>query len=168
MTTGLPISGSDERRVALGIRHTWRVVAAFALASDDDDGDGDGDGDEGDEERASGGDLDAASKRSDDDPLLLLPGPKRKKRKLVGLARLLSDGSFAAHLSDVVVAPQYRNQGIGRALVAAAVKESRRQPGASSSVVSWARPGRPRLFLQRCGFRVSVAYRVLRYDGDDE
>ena len=43
---------------------------------------------------------------------------------------------------------------------------ARREPGASSSLVSWARPGRQRLFLQRCGFRVSVAYRVLRYEGD--
>ena len=91
---------------------------------------------------------------------------KKKKQKLVGLARLLSDGSFAAHLSDVVVLPSHRQRGIGRALVAAAVDEARWQPGASSSVVSWARPGRPRLFLQRCGFRVSVAYRILRYEGD--
>jgi len=98
--------------------------------------------------------------------LALLPRPRRPRRKLVGLARLLSDGSFAAHLSDVVVRPEFRNRGIGRALVAAAIREGLREPGASSSVVSWARPGRPRLFLQRCGFRVSVAYRVLRYEGD--
>ena len=169
MTTGLPVSGSDKRRVALGIRYTWRVVAAFAFASDDDedDDDGDDDGEEEVEEEESGGSGDrAAAAESSGPPPLLLPGPKRRRRKLVGLARLLGDGSFAAHLSDVVVLPQYRNRGIGRALVAAAVKEARREPGASSSLVSWARPGRQRLFLQRCGFRVSVAYRVLRYEGD--
>ena len=113
----------------------------------------------------------AAAERTDSENLSLLPRPRRKKRKkLVGLARLLSDGSFAAHLSDVVVDPSYRNRGVGRALVAAAGKEALRRDAATgaaaSSVVSWARPGRPRLFLQRCGFRVSVAYRVLRYEGD--
>lgn len=160
LTTGLPICGSDERRVALGIRYTWRVVAA--IADDDEEGGG------GEEERESG-DGDTAAAAAGDTPSLLLPRPRRKRKKLVGLARLLSDGSFAAHLSDVVVDPDYRNRGVGRALVAAALKEAlRRGPAgdAASSVVSWARPGRPRLFLQRCGFRVSVAYRVLRYEGD--
>ena len=141
--------------MALGIRYTWRVVAAFAH-----------DGEEGGDERGGRGDAASAPQTESSENPSLTPRPRRKKRRLVGLARLLSDGSFAAHLSDVVVSPKYRDRGIGRALVAAAVKESRRDPGAASSVVSWARPGRPRLFLQRCGFRVSVAYRVLRYEGD--
>lgn len=139
-----------------------------AYAEDEDD----------DEEGETGSDGDPAaavatpssSRTESEDPPSLLPRPRRRKKKLVGLARLLSDGSFAAHLSDVVVDPRFRHRGVGRALVGAAVKEAllRRGPrgDAASSVVSWARPGRPRLFLQRCGFRVSVAYRVLRYEGD--
>ena len=133
-------------------------MAAFAADDDDEDGR--------EEESGSGGDTAAAAAQTEREAPSLLPRPRRRRKRLVGLARLLSDGSFAAHLSDVVVDPRYRNRGVGRALVAAAVKEARREPGAASSVVSWARPGRPRLFLQRCGFRVSVAYRVLRYEGD--
>ena len=150
LTTGLPISGGDETRVARGIRYTWRAVAAFV---DHDE--------EGEEEGGGRGDAAAAAAQTESENA---PPRPRRRRKLVGLARLLSDGSFAVYLSDVVVDPQYRNRGIGRALVAAAIAEALREPGPASSVVTWARPGRPRLFLQRCGFRVSVAYRVLRYE----
>lgn len=149
--------------MARGIRYTWRLVAAFADSDENDDGSGE----EGEEEEAGGGGVSVGGVGGvggDDDAET--PRRRRRKKRLVGLARLLSDGSFAAHLSDVVVHPEFRNRGIGRALVAAAIAEAHREPGPASSVVSWARPGRPRLFLQRCGFRVSVAYRVLRYEGD--
>jgi len=84
-------------------------------------------------------------------------------RTLVGVARVLSDGQYAGLLSDVAVAPSARRRGIGRALVARAAAEARAR--GTSSVVAFVPPGRARLFFQRCAFRVSAAYRVLRYEG---
>jgi len=84
---------------------------------------------------------------------------------LIGFARLLSDGVFAALLSDVAVAPAHRNRGIGRYLVTRAVAAGK--GAGAGSVVAFVPPGRPRLFLQRAGFRVSVAYRMLRHEGKD-
>ena len=39
------------------------------------------------------------------------------RRRLVGLARLSSDHTLVAVLSDVVVLPELRNQGLGRSLL---------------------------------------------------
>lgn len=181
LTTGLPISGSDERRVATALFYSWRVVAAFAEVEVEEEEEEE----EGEEEALATSEKAAATTEENSIITITKKKERKKRKKLVGLARLLSDGSFAAHLSDVVVEPASRGRGIGRALVAAAVSEAKRptptptlssssspssssarRAGAASSVVAWVRPGRPRLFLQRCGFRVSVAYRVLRYEGD--
>ena len=55
LTTGLPVSGSDEARVAGGIRYTWRVVAAFANAEDDDEDDDEEEDDREEEKRKKKG-----------------------------------------------------------------------------------------------------------------
>ena len=42
---------------------------------------------------------------------------RSNRRKLVGLARLSSDHTLVAVLSDVVVLPELQNQGLGRTLL---------------------------------------------------
>lgn len=85
-----------------------------------------------------------------------------KDGTLVGIARIISDGVFAALLVDVAVAPGWRRQGVGRALVARATADARAR--GASSVVAFVPPGKNRLFFQRCGFRISTAYRMLRHE----
>jgi GNAT superfamily N-acetyltransferase len=43
--------------------------------------------------------------------------------RLVGLARAVSDGVSVCYLQDVLVAPECRRQGVGRALVAAVLDQ---------------------------------------------
>jgi spermidine synthase len=42
--------------------------------------------------------------------------------RIVGSARVLSDGCSDAYIQDVVVAPEYRGQGIGRQLIETLIK----------------------------------------------
>ena len=42
--------------------------------------------------------------------------------KAIGVVRLLWDGGYVAFLSDVIVAPEYQGQGIGRKLVESVIK----------------------------------------------
>ena len=88
-------------------------------------------------------------------------GPSSSPPTLIGVARIISDGVFAALLSDVAVRPAFRSRGVGRALVAKAVADARAR--GASSVVAFVPPGRPRLFFTRCGFRISSVYRMLRH-----
>ena len=46
----------------------------------------------------------------------------RDDDKCIGVMRLLWDGGYVAFLSDVVVAPEYQGQGIGRKLVEACIQ----------------------------------------------
>ena len=41
----------------------------------------------------------------------------RDDDKAIGVVRLLWDGGYVAFLSDVIVAPEYQKQGIGKKLV---------------------------------------------------
>lgn len=43
--------------------------------------------------------------------------------KLIGTARVLTDGAYYATLWDVIVDPDYQNHGVGRALVERAVEQ---------------------------------------------
>lgn len=83
---------------------------------------------------------------------------------LVGVARVVSDGVFAALLVDVAVAPAWRGRGVGRGLVARVAADARAR--GASSVVAFVPPGK-RLFMQRCGFRVSTAYRLMRHEASE-
>ena len=46
----------------------------------------------------------------------------RDDEKAIGVVRLLWDGGYVAFLSDVIVAPEYQRQGIGKTLVEAVIK----------------------------------------------
>jgi len=70
--------------------------------------------------------------------------------KLVGFARTVSDGLFAAQVLDVIVAPAYQQRGIGRRLLRDLCAETRHL--GPTSIASFVAPGN-RLFFFRCGFR---------------
>ena len=46
----------------------------------------------------------------------------RDEEQAIGVARLIWDGGYIAMLSDVIVAPEYQGQGIGRKLVEACIQ----------------------------------------------
>lgn len=48
----------------------------------------------------------------------------RVESKLVGIARSISDFSYATYLSDIAVIPEYQRSGIGRALIDATQQEA--------------------------------------------
>lgn len=71
--------------------------------------------------------------------------------QVVGFARAITDGLSNGYLSMVIVAPEFRRQGIGRALVA--------QATAGAPSVTWVlRAGRGGAseFFARVGFRAST------------
>ncbi len=63
--------------------------------------------------------------RYTDNPDLLLPALKNSsycifcfdEKKLVGLARSISDGHFIHYLQDILVLPKYQGQGVGKMLM---------------------------------------------------
>jgi spermidine synthase len=71
----------------------------------------------------------------EDDTAFLLPALKNSflvagafaDGELAGSARVLSDGVSDAYIQDVVVAPEYRGQGIGRGLIELLTAELRRR-----------------------------------------
>lgn len=77
--------------------------------------------------------------------------------KMIGFARVISDGAFAALLTDVVVHPNFRRNGIGRKIVRLLMKKCIKE-GASSCVVF---APRERMFFWKCGFRWSNRYKVM-------
>ena len=61
-------------------------------------------------------------------PLASHAGAPADAVKLVGLARATSDGAFNATVWDVLVAPQYQGQGLGKALVVRCVTSTPEMP----------------------------------------
>lgn len=51
---------------------------------------------------------------------------KKKQKKLIGFARVTSDGSFNATIWDVVIHPEFQGQGLGKALMNEVVRQLRR------------------------------------------
>lgn len=88
--------------------------------------------------------------------------PLKRSKRLIGFARMVSDGVFAALINDVCVHPDYQRQGIGKKLVAQLLRRTRRL-GPSSFAV-FPRP-HERMFWWGNGFRVTSKYRVMRYTG---
>lgn len=99
------------------------------------------------------------------------PGASRNSRKgrlpdgpnrLVGFARVMSDGVFAALISDVCIHPDCQRQGLGKKLVAQLLRHTKHQGPASFAV--FPRPSE-RMFWWGNGFRVTSKYRVMLYRG---
>ena len=80
--------------------------------------------------------------------------------RLVGFARAISGGGFFASQLEVVVHPEWTRRGVGTELVRRAAR------GGEGSVVAFA-PVEAESFLQRCGFRTSRKFRVLRLGRGD-
>ena len=85
--------------------------------------------------------------------------------RLVGMARVLSDGASDAYIQDVVVEPDHRGQGIGGGLVRMLVKELR------TAGVSWiglvGAPGTEE-FYRKLGFAPLEKHIPMRYAGREE
>jgi ribosomal protein S18 acetylase RimI-like enzyme len=73
----------------------------------------------------------------------------RDGRRLVGIARAVTDFSYCCYLSDLAVDVAYQRQGIGRRLIA----ETRRTAGEQSNLILVAAPGAetyyPRIGMQQ-------------------
>nr|YP_009399416.1 hypothetical protein [Dictyomenia sonderi]ARW69022.1 hypothetical protein [Dictyomenia sonderi] len=50
---------------------------------------------------------------------------KQSKKKLIGFARVTSDGSFNATIWDVAIDPEFQGQGLGKALMNEVIKQLR-------------------------------------------
>nr|YP_010619767.1 hypothetical protein PNW48_pgp191 [Symphyocladia marchantioides]WAX03780.1 hypothetical protein [Symphyocladia marchantioides] len=50
---------------------------------------------------------------------------KQNKRKLIGFARVTSDGSFNATIWDVAIDPEFQGRGLGKALMNEVIKQLR-------------------------------------------
>nr|YP_010619378.1 hypothetical protein PN189_pgp192 [Xiphosiphonia pinnulata]WAX03391.1 hypothetical protein [Xiphosiphonia pinnulata] len=50
---------------------------------------------------------------------------KQSKKKLIGFARVTSDGSFNATIWDVAIDPEFQGQGLGRTLMNEVIKQLR-------------------------------------------
>nr|YP_010851328.1 hypothetical protein Ycf52 [Echinothamnion hookeri]WGH14374.1 hypothetical protein Ycf52 [Echinothamnion hookeri] len=51
---------------------------------------------------------------------------QQNKKKLIGFARVTSDGSFNATIWDVAIDPEFQGQGLGRTLMHEVIKELRK------------------------------------------
>jgi len=74
-------------------------------------------------------------------------------QRTIGMTRLMSDGGYFAVVLDVIVLPEYRGQGIGRAMMSRAVrhiKDSLR-PGEHSYTILTSAPGKEG-FYEKMGF----------------
>ena len=78
----------------------------------------------------------------------------RDDEKAIGVVRLLWDGGYVAFLSDVIVAPDYQGQGIGRTLVKAVIKRIKddMKPGFKVKLNLNAAKGKEP-FYEKFGFR---------------
>nr|YP_010618993.1 hypothetical protein PNW47_pgp189 [Pterosiphonia complanata]WAX03006.1 hypothetical protein [Pterosiphonia complanata] len=50
---------------------------------------------------------------------------KKNKRKLIGFARVTSDGSFNATIWDVAIDPEFQGRGLGKALMSEVIQQLR-------------------------------------------
>lgn len=102
----------------------------------------------------------------------VVPGPRgsdepQSSRRLIGFARAISDGIFAALVCDVMIHPEYQRQGLGKKMMGALLRHVRKR--GPSSFGAFPRP-QQRMFFWETGFRVTRKFRVMRYQlppGDD-
>lgn len=95
-----------------------------------------------------------------------IPG-SNNKWKLVGLARTVSDGIFAALLTDLCVHPEFRRRGIGSKLLLRLEQSTRRS--SACTLGAFVKP-KEFMFMWNCGFRYNRRYTVMRYvaEGDPD
>jgi ribosomal protein S18 acetylase RimI-like enzyme len=79
-------------------------------------------------------------------------------RKLIGCARCVSDGYFAAQVVDCCVDLQYQRRGIGTKLIRTLCKETR--AAGAQSIAVFSAPD-SRLFFWKAGFRMDFRCRIL-------
>lgn len=82
------------------------------------------------------------------------------KRTLIGCARSISDGYFAAQVVDVCVADEQRRKGLGSQLLKQLCKDTKER--GAQSIAVFTGPSN-RLFFWRNGFRLDFRYRVMIY-----
>jgi len=77
----------------------------------------------------------------------------RDEGRAVGVMRLLWDGGYIAFISDVIVAPEYQGQGIGRKLVEACIERVKAdmKPGYKVKINLMAAKGKEP-FYEKFGF----------------
>lgn len=79
----------------------------------------------------------------------------RDDDKAIGVVRLLWDGGYVAFLSDVIVAPEYQKQGIGKKLVESVIQRIKddMKPGFKVKLNLNAAKGKEP-FYEKLGFKV--------------
>ena len=78
----------------------------------------------------------------------------RDNGKAIGMIRVLSDGSYANFITDVIVIPEYQKRGIGTEMVRRTVDfmKSTLQPGETIVLYLMSAIGKES-FYKQCGFR---------------
>jgi hypothetical protein len=87
---------------------------------------------------------------------------RRKDRRLIGLGRTISDGSFAALVVDLCVHPDYQRKGIGRRLLGDLLGQTKRM--GPESFAAFPRPGE-RIFFWKNSWRWNPKYVIMKYTG---
>ncbi len=77
----------------------------------------------------------------------------REGNKIIGCARIFWDGGYIAYLADVIVSPEYQNQGIGKKLVKECISyvDSQLKPNWRIKIVIVATKGKEE-FYEKIGF----------------
>lgn len=74
-------------------------------------------------------------------------------KQLVGLASVVSDGSISAYIENLMVAPRYRSQGIGKAMLKRAVSQLRKEKVPFIFTLGPRPAGARRGLFEQTGFR---------------
>ncbi len=77
----------------------------------------------------------------------------REGTQIIGCARIFWDGGYIAYLADVIVSPEYQNQGIGKKLVKECISyvDSQLKPNWRIKIVIVATKGKEE-FYEKIGF----------------
>ena len=88
----------------------------------------------------------------------------KKSKKAIGMGRILSDGVSDAYFQDIVILPEYRNQGIGKKLIELLLEKCK------SSGISWigliAEPDQD-IFYNPIGFKPMKRYIPMKYEMEE-
>lgn len=82
-------------------------------------------------------------------------------RKLIGCARCVSDGYFAAEVVDCCIDPAFQRRGIGTKLLRKLCKDTK--AAGAQSIAVFSAPD-SRLFFWKAGFRMDFRYKIMVYN----